>query len=48
MLIECLFQLTPFHYQKGLADFLTWLGPFSDFTEIVTEGEFERSSGLPR
>lgn len=40
-------QLAFFYYQEGLAGFLTWLGPFSDFTEFVAEREFARSSGAP-
>ena len=40
-------QLTLFHYQKRLAGFLTWLGPFLISQSFVAGKESERSSGLP-
>ena len=40
-------QLTLFHYQKRLAGFLTWLGPFLISQRFVAGKESERSSGLP-
>ena len=40
-------QLTLFHYQKRLAGFLTWLGPFLVSQSFVAGKESERSSGLP-